>query len=63
MDNELLKIIATQGAFAVLFCYLLFYTLKENSKREDNYQEIIKDLSESLPTIKEEIQEINNKIS
>lgn len=63
MDNELLKVIATQGAFAVLFFYLLFYTLKENSKREDNYQEIIKDLSESLPTIKEEIQEINNKIS
>lgn len=62
MDSEVFKIIATQGAFAILFCYLLFYTLKENSKREDNYQEIIKELSESLPVIKEDIKEINDKL-
>ena len=63
MENEIFKLIATQGAFALLFCYLLFYTLKENSKREDNYQEIIKDLSESIPAIKEDIKEINSKIN
>lgn len=63
MDSEVLKLLATQGAFAILFCYLLFYTLKENSKREDNYQEIIKELSESIPVIKEEIKEINDKLN
>lgn len=38
MESEIFKLIATQGGFAILFSYLLFYVLKENSKREDNYQ-------------------------
>lgn len=63
MDTEVIKLLATQGAFAILFCYLLFYTLKENSNREDKYQEIIKELSESIPIIREEIKEINDKLN
>lgn len=63
MESEILKIIATQGAFAILFSYLLFFTLKENSKREANYQSIIKDLSNLLPAIKEDIDEINTKFN
>ncbi|MCG4554934.1 BhlA/UviB family holin-like peptide, partial [Clostridium perfringens] len=51
MDSEMFKLIATQGAFALLFSYLLFYVLKENSKREENYQGIIKELTELLPSI------------
>ncbi|XZL11579.1 BhlA/UviB family holin-like peptide, partial (plasmid) [Clostridium perfringens] len=39
MDSELFKLMATQGAFS----YLLFYVLKENSKREDKYQNIIEE--------------------
>ncbi|MGU8450910.1 BhlA/UviB family holin-like peptide, partial [Clostridium perfringens] len=52
MDSELFKLMATQGAFAILFSYLLFYVLKENSKREDKYQNIIEELTELLPKIK-----------
>lgn len=62
IENEIIKLIATQGAFAILFSYLLFYVLKENSKREKNYQEIIKELSDSIPTIKNGILEIIKKI-
>ncbi|EDS79346.1 BhlA/UviB family holin-like peptide (plasmid) [Clostridium perfringens] len=63
MDSELFKIMATQGAFALLFSYLLFYVLKENSKREENYQNIIKELTELLPIIKSDVEDIKNKLN
>lgn len=62
MESEIFKIIATQGVFAILFCYLLFYVLKENSKREESYQEIIQKFSDSLPTIEADIKEIQEKL-
>ncbi|ABG87870.1 BhlA/UviB family holin-like peptide [Clostridium perfringens] len=63
MDSEMFKLIATQGAFALLFSYLLFYVLKENSKREENYQSIIKELTELLPSIKNDVEDIKNKLN
>lgn len=63
MDSELFKLMATQGAFAILFSYLLFYVLKENSKREDNYQNIIEELTELLPKIKEDVEDIKEKLN
>ena len=62
IENEIIKLITTQGAFAILFSYLLFYVLKENSKREKNYQEIIKEFSNSIPNIKKDISEILKEI-
>ena len=62
MEREVLQLIAAQGAFAILFTYLLFYILKENSKREENYQLIIKKLSNSLPKIEKTILSINNML-
>ena len=41
MEIEVLKFAASQGLWAVLFVALLFYVLKENSKREEKFQEII----------------------
>ncbi|AMN30887.1 bacteriocin UviB [Clostridium perfringens] len=63
MDSELFKLMATQGAFAILFSYLLFYVLKENSKREDKYQNIIEELTELLPKIKEDVEDIKEKLN
>ena len=63
MDSEMFKLIATQGAFALLFSYLLFSVLKENSKREENYQSIIKELTELLPSIKNDVEDIKNKLN
>lgn len=61
MNQDILKLIASQGIFALLFCYLLFYVLKENHKREENYQEIIQDLTGILPSIQADIVYIKNK--
>lgn len=63
MSNELFKLLATQGAFAILFSYLLFYVLKENSKRENNYQNIVQELTELLPLIKKDVEDIKDKLS
>lgn len=62
MEQNILELLTSQGVFAILFCYLLFYVLKENDKREENYQQIIKELSETLPEIQEDIKKINEKI-
>jgi len=69
MEIETLKMAASYGVFAVLFCYLLFYVLKENGKRESKYQEIIISLTEKFTLIEsglcglgKDIGEIKDKI-
>lgn len=62
MENEILKLVATQGIFAILFSYLLFYVLKENSKREQKYQKIIQNFSDYLPSIESNINYIKKYI-
>lgn len=60
-EQELIKYTATQGVFAALFVYLLFYVLKTNSKREENYQGIIQDLSTKfniIENIQDDIKEV-----
>ena len=37
LENEIFKIMVTQGAFAILFLYLLFHVLKENSNSDKNF--------------------------
>lgn len=51
MNEEILKLAISQGLWAVLFVVLLFYVLKENSKREGNYQGIIKKLTEKFDIV------------
>lgn len=34
MESEMINFFTTQGAWAVLFVWLLFYTIKENKSRE-----------------------------
>lgn len=62
MENELLNILTSQGIFALLFGYLLFYVLKQNQIREENYQYIIKQVSNSIPEIKDDIEAIKKQI-
>ncbi|MDR1774585.1 MAG: bacteriocin [Clostridioides sp.] len=52
----------SQGIFAVLFCLLLLYVLKENNARENTYQKLIQDLTSFLPTIKEDVSIIKNSL-
>lgn len=73
MFDQLIKIAATQGIWAILSCMLIVYILKaqetrdlKQEEREMNYQEIITQLSENLniiDSINLNIQEIKNKIN
>lgn len=51
MNSELFNFLTTQGVFALLFGYLLLYVLKQNQIREENYQKIIQQLSNTLPEV------------
>ena len=62
MDSELFNFLATKGIFALLFGYLLLYILKQNQIREENYQKIIQQLNEVLPTIKNDLDDIKKQI-
>ncbi len=56
MWQDILNIIISNGIFAVLFCTLLFYQLKDSKAREEKYQKTIEKLSNHLDII-EDIRE------
>jgi BhlA holin family len=62
MNSELFNFLTSQGVFALLFGYLLLYVLKQNQIREENYQNIIKNLSDTLPEIQNDLETIKEKI-
>ncbi|WP_303189098.1 BhlA/UviB family holin-like peptide [uncultured Clostridium sp.] len=62
MDTDLFNFLTTQGSFALLFGYLLLYVLKQNQIREENYQKIIEQLNNALPTIKTDLEDIKKMI-
>ena len=62
MDNDLFNFLTSQGIFALLFGYLLIYVLKQNQIREENYQNIIQKLSDTLPEIQNDLENIKDKI-
>lgn len=43
MESEILKLGLTQGIFGVLFIWLFFDTRKDSKKREEAYQDTIRD--------------------
>lgn len=51
MEEELIKVATSQGIWAVLSVFLIFYILKAQEKREDNYQKIIAELTQELKII------------
>lgn len=62
MNTELFNFLTSQGIFALLFGYLLLYVLKQNQIREENYQNIIQKLSNTLPEIQTDLEYIKSKI-
>jgi len=63
MENEVIKLAMSQGLWAVLFVVLLFYVLKENSKRESELRAIIDKLTDKFEDIKKEVEEIKIRIT
>ena len=59
--SELVKVIVSNGIFAILFVYLFFYQLKDSQEREEAYRKTIDELASHLSVIeevKEEVEEI-----
>lgn len=54
--SELVKVIISNGIFAMLFVYLFFYQLKDSEKREEAYRKTIDELASHL-TVLEEVKE------
>lgn len=65
VESEVVQLATSQGVWAVLFVCLLFYVLKENSQREQNFQDIILGLTEKLDTldsIKDDLEVIKDEL-
>lgn len=68
MENELIKMAASQGLYATLFVALLLYVLKTNAEREKQYQstinkladkfDVVEDIQKDVSEIKESIKEV-----
>lgn len=63
--EEIMGLAVSNGIFAVLFVFLLFYLLKDSAKREKKYQDTIGNLSHHLEIvndIKDDVVEIKNVV-
>ena len=62
MEQEILKLAASQGLFAALFVVLLFWVLRENSKREAKYQELLHELTCKFDSIEAGVERIEYRL-
>lgn len=65
MENEIIKIVISNGIFCSLFVWLLIDTRKDTKQREGKYQEIITSLSDKIgiiDVIKEDIKSIKTDV-
>ncbi len=64
--TELVKIIVSNGIFAMLFVFLFFYQLKDSAKREESYRQTIESLTDHLDVleqVRDEIRELKSLIT
>ena len=59
MEQEVIRLAATQGLWAVLFVSLLFWVLRENGKRESSYQQLLQDLTAKLGVLEDVQRNVN----
>ena len=60
MENELIKTIVSQGAWAILFVWLLIDTRKESKAREEKLQSIINKNQEVISELAEKFDVVEN---
>lgn len=60
MENELIKTIVSQGAWAILFVWLLIDTRKESKTREEKLQSIINKNQEVISELAEKYDVIED---
>ena len=68
MEQEVVKLAVSQGIWAVLFVWLLFYVLKQGAKREDRLIACVEKFGNDMATkddiqvLKCEVQEVRGDI-
>lgn len=65
MENEFIKLFISQGSWACLFIWLLFDSRKDSKQREERYINTIDKLTDKISIvedIKEDVEEIKDKI-
>ena len=60
MENEFIKTIVSQGAWAVLFVWLLIDTRKESKAREEKLQNIINKNQEVISVLAEKFDVVED---
>ena len=60
MENELIKTIVSQGAWAILFVWLLIDTRKESKPREEKLQSIINKNQEVISELAEKFDVVED---
>ena len=55
MEQEIFKLLASNGIFAALFVWLLFDTRKENSKREEGYKNLLEETTQTNRLLAERV--------
>lgn len=62
-ETEIIRMIAAQGPWAVLFVALLFFTMREGAKREERLMVFLSALEESLRRLADKYQGLCDDIS
>lgn len=70
MSDEIIQIFSSQGVWALLSFFLIYYIVKAQEKRdkkqderEKNYQALISELTEKFDLIHSDVSEIKNKLN
>ena len=62
LEQEIIKLVLSQGVFAVLFVWLLFFVLRENSKREERLLKCLEVLGEKYDMIDKRTEHIETVV-
>jgi len=69
MQDAIFNSVIQQGAFAMLFVWMLFTTQKKNEERENNYQtvieknqNVIQEQAKAFTSISKDVNEIKQKL-
>lgn len=62
LEQEIIKLAASQGLWAVLFVALLFYVLRTNEKREERLLSALEKLGTQYENLSESVDEIRNDV-
>lgn len=60
MWESVIDTVVANGAWAVLFCLLLIFELKDSRKREEKYQKTIFTLGEDLGVVREVADDVKD---